>query len=92
MNMETPSFRLPSFHLNGNSPKALGGEYLQALNTLNEFREKFAAVEFHPRDYYTISDEAFNEARSHRRAVLDHINAIDSYLQAHVAHCFASVK
>ena len=88
MNTEPTQLTLPPFHLNGNSVPALTKEYTEAYNKLREFVDTFSAIEFHPRDYYPLGDDAWNKAQTQRDEARRNINEVYKYLEAHVEHCY----
>jgi hypothetical protein len=90
--LDNPEANLPVFHSNGNSPRALGGEYFNALRCFDKFSEQFFAVEFHKRDYYILGDEYWDAAVKQRDEVKKKLSDIRAYLEMHSQHCFESVK
>lgn len=82
-----PSTYLPVIHLNGTSKKMLVSDYQAALEQLRSFREEFASIEFHARDYYVIDDcLAYGEAQQTRTKVFELIEEINSYLMDHLTN------
>jgi hypothetical protein len=90
--LDNPSVCFPFIHMNGNSGKALGGQYFDALRALESFSEKFFAVEFHKRDYYPKGDESWNLAVTQRDEVKQKIKDIRKHLELHAAHCFEAAR
>ena len=88
----TSEFALPVFHLNGNDPKTLGKEYVNARIALLHFREALASVEFHARDYYPAGEETWSKAREQRFTILDKVREIEHYIDVHAAHCFEKAR
>lgn len=80
--------QLPIFHLNGNNPKALGQQYFNALMALDEFQDKFFAIEFHARDYYPLGDEAWLKAKTQWETQKANMASLRDFLDVHTSHCF----
>ena len=90
--LDNPSVCFPFIHMNGNSGKALGRQYFDALVALQKLSEKFFAVEFHKRDYYPKGDESWNLAVNQRDEVKQKIIDIKKYLELHAAHCYEAAR
>lgn len=90
--LDNPSIQFPLIHMNGNNGTKLGLQYLEALKALQEFEKAFEAIEFHSRDYYPLSDEAWLKARAQRQTQWANIGSIRQYLDTHATHCFESVR
>ena len=90
--IDNPEITFPLFHMNGNTPKALGEEYFAALRAFNAFSEKFFAVEFHSRDYYPLGAEAWNSAVAKRDEIKACLSQVRNYIDAHASHCFESTR
>lgn len=90
--LDNPSVCFPLIHMNGNSGKALGRQYFDALVALQKLSEKFFQVEFHKRDYYPKGDESWNLAVSQRDEVKQKLIDIKKYLELHAAHCFEAAR
>ena len=88
MNTEQTKFTMPLFHMNGNSVETLTRQYYNAFTKLQEFVDTFSGVDFHPRDYYPLGDEAWENARSERDEARRKINEVYKYLEAHIEHCY----
>ena len=88
---ENPEMILPTFHMNGNSPKTLGKQYLDALHALSDFSEEFYKVDFHQRDYYVQAPENWEKAILQRDKIKQHIEEIRKYLDNLATHAFESV-
>lgn len=85
-----PNVVFPTIHLNGNEGRKLGNQYWDAVKALDRLRDSFSDIEFHARDYYVQSDQAFKTAQLQRQEIFNQINAIREYLEAHASHCFES--
>lgn len=81
-----PECDLPAIHLNGSGRENLLRQYIAAHHALNRFCAALASAECHARDYYPISDEAYSDARTTRRAVYDLCDEINAYLEDHIHH------
>lgn len=79
-------FTLPTVHLNGTSREMLRTDYRNAYEKLHEFREAFASIEFNARDYYVQGPAAYSQARTERDREFQRIDALMSYLEAHLSH------
>ncbi len=80
-------FPLPLIHLNGNSRDRLLEYYTNALLALQEQAlVHFNQIDFHPRDYYPLGDDAFSEAQAERLKVYESFKAIQDYLEKHIEH------
>jgi hypothetical protein len=90
--LDNPSMCFPFIHMNGNDGKSLGRQYFDALRALEQFSEKFFAVEFHSRDYYPKGNESWNMAVSQRDEVKQKIKDIRKHLELHAAHCFEAAR
>lgn len=77
---------LPLIHLNGNSANALHDQYMNAYEKLAEFNTAVRQIEFHPRDYYPIGDDAFKHATASRMKLLVDIHNATQYLEEHILH------
>jgi len=78
--------RNPTIHLNGTSERNLKEGYNAAADALEDFIERWGAVEFNARDYYVqdgwpTADTAYSEAREERDEMGAHIRAVQDYLQ-----------
>lgn len=80
------SYPLPTIHLNGTSRERLQCDYLMAYETLQLAYRHFLRIEFHARDYYIVSEDAYNRARTERDTMRAHFGALQKYLEAHLAH------
>ena len=79
---------MPTKHLNGGDWERLGQQYYGALIKLQELREKIAAIEFHPRDYY-VTEGSFERALEQRKEVFVNLNNVQEYLEKHCEHLFS---
>lgn len=77
---------LPMVHLNGTDSKTLFEGYYNAYKAAVELGAAMAKTEFHPRDYYVISDTAWEEAREQRIEINRKLKDIEEYLLALVLH------
>lgn len=77
---------LPLIHLNGNSVETLLTQYFCALKALEEARDIFCRIDFHPRDYYPKGTDSFAHAETHRHVALHHIDQSILYLEHHVQY------
>ena len=82
----TPSFPLPTVHLNGTGRDRLLADYQSAYRLLRAACDAFASIEFNARDYYVQGDYAFNAARTERDRARANFEALNSYLEAHLLH------
>jgi hypothetical protein len=80
------SLTLPIVHINGTSRDTLRAKYLDAYHKLLEFREAFACIEFHARDYYVQGPAAFSQARIERDRESQRLGDLMTYLEAHLIH------
>ncbi len=87
-----PEMTFPEFHNNSNSPQRVGQQYFKALQLFHAFEEAFFDVEFHSRDYYTISPDAFNKANEERVQIAKKMTEIRQYIDALSSHCFESAR
>ena len=83
---------LPLIHLNGNSADKLQAQYLNAYEKLSEFNKAVRDIDFHPRDYYPIGDDAFAKATEGRMKLLVDIHNACQYLEEHVIHLQEFIK
>lgn len=77
---------LPTIHLNGNSVDTLLTQYFCALKALEEARDIFCRIDFHPRDYYPKGPDSFSHAQTQRHVALHHIDQSIQYLESHVEY------
>jgi hypothetical protein len=82
----TPTYPLPSIHLNGTGRERLLADYHAAYKLLCAASDAFADIEFNARDYYVQGDYAYNQARTERDAARAHFGALKTYLEAHLVH------
>ena len=92
INTEPTQLTLPLFHMNGNCVKTLTEQYQNAYTKLQEFIDTFGEIDFHPRDYYPLGDDAWNKARNERDEARRQINEVYKYLEAHIEHCYNNGK
>ncbi len=81
--MTTP---MPMIHLNGSSAESLEKQYLEAMLALDAAIEKFNKIDFHGRDYYVISPDAYEKARVTRAEQSLKLTAVIEYLERHIIH------
>ena len=61
----------PMVHLNGSGGKQLAEAYRKAFEAINEAANVLCSIAPHARDYYVISDSAYQKAANqHRERVL----------------------
>lgn len=77
---------LPTIHLNGNSVDTLLTQYSKALEAMEDARNAFARIDFHPRDYYVKGQQSFSNAQTHRHVALHHLDQVIQYLESHVIY------
>lgn len=75
---------LPVIHLNGNSRETLLKDYFQAYKAAKAALVAFMDIDFHARDYYVISDEAYGKAKEERFQHAEHLRDLIAYLEEHV--------
>ena len=92
INTEPTQLTMPLFHMNGNSVQTLTKEYQNAYSKLQEFVDAFSEIQFHPRDYYPLGDDAWQKARNERDEARRSINEVYKYLEAHIEHCYNNGK
>jgi hypothetical protein len=78
-------YTVPVIHFNGSGCKNLHEQYQRAATQLEQFRDAFQAIDFHPRDYYPLGDDAFHRARLERDEIRHAIWVIQDYLDQHLA-------
>lgn len=86
MTYTTPTYPLPSIHLNGTSRDRLFADYHAAYKLLCAAADAFTEIEFNARDYYVQGDYAFNAARTERDSARANFGALKQYLEAHLLH------
>jgi hypothetical protein len=69
--------------MNGNNGQTLLEEYQEAMQAVSTLREKMGDIEFHPRDYYPLGMDTYDNAKAQRLDMLKMINDLDFYLTAH---------
>jgi hypothetical protein len=72
----------PMIHLNGSNPEDLLGRIKVAYEACVETNEALAAVAPNPRDYYPISDTAFEAARVDFLAMRQKVESVTEELGA----------
>lgn len=78
------SFPLPRIHLNGTGRAMLIEGYMKAHDTVEAAETALAEIEFHARDYYVISDDAFVKARAKRAEMFAKLQEVQAYLEQHL--------
>lgn len=73
-----------TIHLNGTSRDELVRQYLSAYRAFDTFAEELADATIHPRDFYPQGENAYAQAVAERKIVLEHLNAVQTYLAAHL--------
>ena len=74
---------LPLIHPNGNDRATLRVQYAHANNHLADAREAFNIIEFHPRDYYPLGQDAIAVSSEGRAAIHAAFDMIEAYLEEH---------
>jgi len=83
---------MPLIHMNGNSRERLTEYYEEAARALREEAlQKFNEIDFHPRDYYPLGNEAFTQAQAERIEIYKAFQRIQDYLEKHIEHLYADV-
>ncbi len=77
---------LPEIHMNGTGKEMLQRDYDNAYHDVCNAIDAIAKVEFNARDYYTISPDAFEQARQQRRDMIYDLLTVKDYLEAHLNH------
>jgi len=86
MNNKEPKYLFPVINLNGNHPEVLLEQYQKALDTLQDFRESFIKIDFHPRDYYPKGDSYWIAAYNQKNSIRQKLNEIEDWLQEHAIY------
>ena len=81
-----PKYPFPVIHLNGSHPEVLLEQYQKALDTLQDFRESFIKIDFHPRDYYPKGDSYWLAAYNLKNEMRKKLNEIEDWLQEHAIY------
>ena len=87
--MSKTNFEMPTKHLNGGDWERLGQQYYEALIKLEVLRERIAAIEFHPRDYYVV-EGSFEKASQQRVEMFSNLQKVQDYLEKHCTHLFCA--
>jgi len=74
---------LPLIHPNGNDRESLRAQYAKADNHLADARAAFNKIEFHPRDYYPLGQDAIAVSSQARAAIHAAFDIIEAYLEEH---------
>jgi len=74
---------LPLIHPNGNDRETLRVQYAHANNHLADARAAFNIIEFHPRDYYPLGQDAVAVSSAARAAIHAAFDMIEAYLEEH---------
>jgi hypothetical protein len=85
-------YNFPLIHMNGNNGQTLLEEYQEAMQAVSTLREKMSKIEFHPRDYYPLGMEAYDNAKQQRIDMIDKINDLDGYLTAHAINIYEQIN
>jgi outer membrane lipopolysaccharide assembly protein LptE/RlpB len=80
----SPDLVYPRKHLNGSDWKRLSLQYRKAYAAINNALAALSAVDFHLRDYYVISNDAYYQALSFRERQFDDLTRIRAELYAHL--------
>lgn len=84
--------KFPLIHLNGNNGQTLLEEYQKAMEAALVLREAFSKIEFHPRDYYPMGVDHYDDAKAQRMDILQKLNDIDGYLTAHAINIYEQIN
>lgn len=84
--MNSNKYQLPLIHLNGNNGHTLLDQYQNTLEAASNLRDLMSKIEFHPRDYYPLGNDAYAIARNQRDEILIKLNEIEDYLTEHSIH------
>jgi len=82
----------PLIHLNGNSGQTLLEEYQKAMDAAINLRAAFSKIEFHPRDYYPLGADQYDNAKAQRLEVMKMLNDIDGYLTGHAINIYEQIN
>jgi len=82
----------PLIHSNGNSGQTLLDEYSKAMEVVINLREAFGKIEFHPRDYYPLGMDQYDNAKAQRMEILNKLNDIDGYLTGHAINIYEQIN
>ena len=74
---------LPLIHPNGNDGETLCSQYAKAYRYLAATRRAFNKIEFHPRDYYPLGQDAIAVSSKGRAAIHAAFDMIEAYLEEH---------
>ena len=74
---------LPVIHPNGNDLETLRSQYANADNHLADARAAFNKIEFHPRDYYPLGQDAIAVSSAGRAAIHAAFDMIEAHLEEH---------
>lgn len=72
---------IPQIHMNGSGGKHLLEGYRAGINALSEAIDTINAITMHERDYYTISDTAFTEAKAQHVEMLQELLSCKQFLK-----------
>lgn len=79
-------------HMNGNNGQVLLEEYQNAMTAAIKLREEFSKIEFHPRDYYPLGVDQYDNAKAQRLEVMKMLNDIDGYLTGHAINIYQQIN
>jgi hypothetical protein len=82
---------LPTFHLNGSSPRDLKQEYLKVYRALNEVEKLLRSATCHPRDFYVQDvkgvEGGWENARREREEAFNNLAEVAAYVEEWLLHC-----
>ena len=81
-------FVMPVIHLNGSGRERLLREYEAAAEALSHFIDRWRSTTFHPRDYYPIGDDAWDQAKADRMEMSAKLYDIEKYINLHLQSIF----
>lgn len=88
----TDKLHFPIIHMNGNNGQVLLEEYQNAMKAAIDLRDAFSKIEFHPRDYYPLGVDQYDNAKAQRLEVMKMLNDIDGYLTGHAINIYQQIN
>jgi len=88
----TKEHHYPLIHMNGNDGQVLLEEYQKAMDAAITLRDAFSKIEFHPRDYYPLGADHYDNAKTQRLEVIKMLNDIDGYLTGHAINIYEQIN
>jgi len=86
------NYTFPLIHTNGNNGQTLLEEYQNTLDAVLNLREKMSKIEFHPRDYYPLGMDAYDNAKEKRTEMIKMINDLEEYITAHTINIYDQIN